>query len=100
MGPCQSRRQDGLHQRQSVEVVEAPPRARKADAEDLGTFQLAQCSESDVDRGRTRHRPRLDVGGRFGGLDRPAYLSMNPNAKIPTIDAHGLIVSDTNPVVP
>ena len=35
---------------------------------------------------------RLDVGGRFGGLDRPAYLGMNPNAKIPTIDDDGVIV--------
>jgi len=42
---------------------------------------------------------RLDVGGRFGDLDRPAYLSMNPNAKIPTIDDDGVIVWESNAVV-
>jgi glutathione S-transferase len=42
---------------------------------------------------------RLDVGGRFGGLDRPDYLRMNPNAKIPTIDDGGVIVWESNAVV-
>src|ERR1700682_2874006 len=42
---------------------------------------------------------RLDAGGRFGGLDRPAYLGMNPNAKIPTIDDNGVIVWESNAVV-
>src|SRR5258708_5781833 len=42
---------------------------------------------------------RLDVGGRFGGLDRPAYLRMNPNAKIPTIDDDWVIVWESNAVV-
>lgn len=42
---------------------------------------------------------RLDAGGRFGGLDRPAYLGMNPNAKIPTIDDDGVIVWESNAIV-
>jgi len=42
---------------------------------------------------------RLDVGGRFGGLDRPAYLGMNPHARIPTIDDGGVIVWESNAIV-
>ena len=42
---------------------------------------------------------RIDTGGRFGGLDRPAYLAMNPNARIPTIDDGGTIVWESNAVV-
>jgi len=42
---------------------------------------------------------RLNVGGRFGGLDRPEYLRMNPNAKIPTIDDNGVIIWESNAVV-
>jgi len=42
---------------------------------------------------------RRDVGGRFGGLDRPDYLRMNPNAKIPTIDDDGAVVWESNAIV-
>ncbi len=42
---------------------------------------------------------RIDVGGRFGGLDRPAYLAMNPNARIPTIEDGGVIVWESNAIV-
>ncbi len=42
---------------------------------------------------------RLDVGGRFGGLDKPPYLAMNPNARIPTIDDEGLVVWESNAIV-
>ena len=42
---------------------------------------------------------RVDAGGRFGGLDRPDYLRMNPNARIPTIDDGGTIVWESNAIV-
>ena len=42
---------------------------------------------------------RIDAGGRFGGLDQPAYLAMNPNARIPTIDDGGVIVWESNAIV-
>lgn len=42
---------------------------------------------------------RIDVGGKFGGLDDPGYLAMNPNALIPTIDDGGAVVWESNAVV-
>jgi glutathione S-transferase len=34
---------------------------------------------------------RQDVGGPFGGLDRPEFLALNPNQVIPVIRDHGVI---------
>jgi glutathione S-transferase len=42
---------------------------------------------------------RIDAGGKFGGLDLPAYLAMNPNKKIPTLDDNGAIVWESGAVV-
>ena len=42
---------------------------------------------------------RIDVGGRFGGLDAPAYLAMNPHRRVPTIDDDGVIVWESNAIV-
>ena len=42
---------------------------------------------------------RIDVGGKFGGLDDAGYLAMNPNALIPTIDDGGTVVWESNAVV-
>ncbi len=44
------------------------------------------------------HR-RIDAGGRFGGLDTPEYLAMNPNGRVPTIDDGGLILWESNAIV-
>lgn len=35
---------------------------------------------------------RTDVGGAFGGNREPAYLRMNPNALVPTVDDDGLVL--------
>ena len=29
---------------------------------------------------------RVDIGGKFGGNKEPAYLAMNPNAKVPVVE--------------
>jgi glutathione S-transferase len=43
---------------------------------------------------------RIDVGGRFGGTDMPAYRTMNPNGLIPVLqDADGSIHWESNSVV-
>jgi glutathione S-transferase len=39
---------------------------------------------------------RVDAGGRFGGLDSPDYLALNPNARIPTIEDDGVVVWESN----
>jgi len=42
---------------------------------------------------------RVDVGGRHGGLDRPAYIALNPNQRIPTLQDDGVTVWESNAVV-
>ena len=42
---------------------------------------------------------RIDAGGKHGGLDTPAYVAMNPNKRIPTIDDDGVIVWESGAVV-
>src|SRR5271154_3853740 len=42
---------------------------------------------------------RIDVGGQFGGLDKPAYVTLNPNALIPTIEVDGVVVWESNAIV-
>jgi glutathione S-transferase len=42
---------------------------------------------------------RIDAGGRFGGLDTPAYRALNPNARVPTIEDHGVAVWESNAIL-
>jgi len=44
------------------------------------------------------HR-RHDVGGRFGGLDTPAYRALNPHRRVPTIDDDGTVVWESNAII-
>ncbi|MEP9377814.1 glutathione S-transferase family protein [Aquabacter sp. CN5-332] len=40
---------------------------------------------------------RIDVGGPFGGTDTPAYLAMNPNQRVPTLEEEdGFILWESN----
>ena len=42
---------------------------------------------------------RVDVGGPFGGLDKPEFKALNPNARIPVIDDDGFILWESNVIV-
>ena len=50
------------------------------------------CAELDIPF------ERVDVGGSFGGNDQPAYLSMNPNGRVPTIQDGELICWESNTI--
>jgi glutathione S-transferase len=41
----------------------------------------------------------IELGGKFGGLDRPAYRTMNPNAKVPTLRDGELVIWESNAIV-
>jgi glutathione S-transferase len=42
---------------------------------------------------------RVDIGGPFGGNREPAYLAMNPNGLVPTIEDGDLILWESNSIV-
>ncbi|MCB9993761.1 MAG: glutathione S-transferase family protein [Hyphomicrobiaceae bacterium] len=42
---------------------------------------------------------RRDVGGKFGGLDRPEFLAMNPNRRIPVIQDGSLTLWESHACV-
>src|SRR5207248_962223 len=100
MGPCQSHGPDGLHQRQSAEISQARLAGRQPMLKVWGRASSLNVQKAMWTVGELGiAHERLDVGGRFGGLDRPEYLRMNPNAKIPTIDDDGVIVCESIAVV-
>lgn len=42
---------------------------------------------------------RFDVGGRFGGNDKPELLAMNPNGLVPVLEDDGLVLWESNAIV-
>src|SRR5438874_10574035 len=42
---------------------------------------------------------RIDIGGPFGRNNDPAYLAMNPNGLVPTLEDDDLIVWESNTIV-
>jgi glutathione S-transferase len=42
---------------------------------------------------------RVDVGGGFGFANRPDYLRLNPNGRVPTIDDGGFVLWESNVIV-
>lgn len=42
---------------------------------------------------------RIDAGGAFGGLDTPAYVRLNPNRRIPTIEDGDFVLWESNSIV-
>ena len=41
----------------------------------------------------------IDAGGKFGGLDAPGFLAMNPHGKVPVIDDDGTIVWESHAIL-
>ncbi|HYZ31358.1 MAG TPA: glutathione S-transferase [Crenalkalicoccus sp.] len=42
---------------------------------------------------------RIDVGGPFGGTKEPAYLAMNPNCRVPTLEEDGFTLWESNSIL-
>jgi glutathione S-transferase len=42
---------------------------------------------------------RTDVGGSFGGTDKPEFLAMNPTALVPVIEHDGFVLTESNAIV-
>ena len=42
---------------------------------------------------------RIDVGGRFGGLDTPEFGAMNPNRRVPVLEHDGAVIWESHSVV-
>src|SRR6476660_10063520 len=42
---------------------------------------------------------RIDVGGSFGKHNEPAYLAMNPNGLVPTLEDDGFVLWESNAIV-
>ncbi len=42
---------------------------------------------------------RVDIGGPFGKLEEPAYRTLNPNSRIPTIEDDGFVLWESNAIV-
>lgn len=51
------------------------------------------CEELDIDF------ERIDIGGRFGGLESPEYKSKNPNGVIPTIRHRDYVLWESNVIL-
>src|SRR5436190_15620066 len=42
---------------------------------------------------------RIDVGGTYGKNNEPAYLAMNPNGLVPTLEEDGFYLWESNSIV-
>jgi glutathione S-transferase len=41
----------------------------------------------------------IDAGGKFGGLDTPEFLAMNPHGKVPVIDDDGVVMWESHTIL-
>lgn len=41
----------------------------------------------------------VELGGKFGGTDDPAYLAMNPNGRVPTLKDGDLVIWESDAIV-
>jgi glutathione S-transferase len=42
---------------------------------------------------------RIDAGGKFGHLDDPSFLAMNPNGKVPTLQDGNFVLWESNSIL-
>jgi glutathione S-transferase len=42
---------------------------------------------------------RVDLGGEFGGLDTPEYITLNPNRLVPTLNDGGFTLWESNSII-
>jgi len=42
---------------------------------------------------------RIDIGGSFGKNNEPAYLAMNPNGLVPTLEEDDFLLWESNSIV-
>ena len=42
---------------------------------------------------------RIDIGGAFGKNREPAYLAMNPNGLVPTLEEDGFLLWESNSII-
>jgi glutathione S-transferase len=42
---------------------------------------------------------RIDAGGKFGQLEEPAFLAMNPNGKVPTLQDGNFVLWESNSIL-
>ncbi|HEX7926437.1 MAG TPA: glutathione S-transferase N-terminal domain-containing protein, partial [bacterium] len=42
---------------------------------------------------------RTDVGGAFAFKNRPDYLDLNPNGRVPTVDDDGYVLWESNVII-
>jgi glutathione S-transferase len=42
---------------------------------------------------------RIDIGGPFGGNDKPEYRALNPNGLVPTVEIDGLVLWESNSIL-
>ena len=42
---------------------------------------------------------RVDIGGPFGGNKEPAYLKLNPNGLVPTVEDDGTVIWESNTIL-
>ena len=54
---------------------------------------LLTCAELDIPF------ERVDLGGPFGGNRDPAYLALNPNGLVPTVEDGGLVIWESNTII-
>jgi glutathione S-transferase len=51
-----------------------------------------------VDELALQHQ-HIPAGGRFGGLDTPEFLAMNPHGRVPVIDDDGVVVWESHAIL-